>query len=177
MRALWRLGAWGCVATFALAATLVVSQSEVGAQRLQDALATINVPEQPKPARNLDAQSETLRLSDAVRVLTSDRDQLLTLIASLERNLGDMNGSIKAAPAQRDVDAERKTAAAEIATTTHVKFGVDLGGAASMEVLRAHWAVAKTNHARLFESLRPVAGAQLDVDAVQIGFDGAFCQI
>ena len=221
MRALWRLSAWGCSATLALAAAIVASQSEVGAQRLQDALATVNAREQPRSAfaaadqavaRRPDAQSETQRLSEVLRVLASDRDRLQARVASLEGNLGTMTGSIQAAPApaQRDFDAERETrrlseavrvlisdrdrlltrvaslernlgtmtgsiqaapalppqrdiepgsrAASDHMAAAGVKFGVDLGGAASMGMLRAQWAVAQTNYPRLFEGLRPLAG-------------------
>lgn len=272
MRAWWRLGAWGCGAAIAVAAAIVVSHSDVGAQRLRDALAIFNAPVQAEPVlltaaqaiprnldaesrtlklseavrvliadrdrlitriaslerslddlpgaskaapapapaqRNVDAESETRQLSEAVRVLTADRDRLLTRIVSLERNLGDMTGAIRVAPvpAQRSFDAEsemrrlaeavrvltadqdRLTAriasldrnlgdlsgaskatpapvqrfvesetAADERATTRVKFGVDLGAAASMEMLHAQWAVAKTNHARLFEGLYPVVG-------------------
>ncbi len=168
VRALLRLRAWGCGATIAVAATIIVSQSEVGAQRLQDALATINAEMQPTPdyptavaviPRNLDAENATQQLSAATHVLTSDQDRLVSRTASPERNLGDITGSIKAAPApaQQDFAAGNKTAPDEMATT-RVKFGVDLGGAASMEGLRAQWAVAIANNAQLFEGLRPIAG-------------------
>ena len=219
MGTLLRLSAWGCSATLALAAAIIASQSEVGAQRLQDALATVNAREQPAfaafdlaIARGPDAQSETQRLSevvrgltsererlharvatlernlgsvtapiqaapapvprdadieretrrlsDVVRVLISDCDRLLTRIGSLERNLDSMTGSIQAAPAppaQRDFAPEARTAPDPM-TAGGVKFGVDLGGAANMEMLRALWAVAQANNARLFEGLRPLAG-------------------
>jgi peptidoglycan/xylan/chitin deacetylase (PgdA/CDA1 family) len=212
MRALWRPSAWGCGATVALAAAIIASQSEVGAQRLQDALATVNVREQAQPVvpgeaqrlsetlrvltaerdrlharvetleRNLgtvtasaqaapapaqrddDSGRETLRLAEAVQALISDRDRLLTRLDRLERNLGSVTGSIQAVPAppprrapQRIVEPERNTAPDQ-AAASGIKFGVDLGGAPSMEMLRAQWAVAQTNYARLFEGLHPLAG-------------------
>ena len=95
-----------------------------------------------------------------MRVLISDRDRLLTRIGSLERNLGSVTGSIQAAPApsaQRDFAPEARTAPDPM-SSGGVKFGVDLGGAANMEMLRAQWAVAQANNARLFEGLRPLAG-------------------
>ena len=163
MRALLRLGAWGCGAVIALAATIIVGRSEVGAQRLQNALAILPVLEQSKPTiapavQPLAHEAQTDTLSAAVRLLAADRDRLLTRIVSLERNLADVTGSIPAAPVpvRRDPGAESR-ATNEVAAS-RVQFGVDLGGAPNMDVLQAQWLVAKANHARLLEGLRPLAG-------------------
>ena len=36
-------------------------------------------------------------------------------------------------------------------------FGIDLGGAASIEALRSHWAALKANHGPLLAGLQPLA--------------------
>ncbi len=41
---------------------------------------------------------------------------------------------------------------------TRTEFGVDIGGGASVEALRALWIAAKAAHGALFEKLRPVVG-------------------
>ena len=38
--------------------------------------------------------------------------------------------------------------------------GVDIGGAASMQALRAQWTTAKANYGLLFEGLRPVVAVR-----------------
>ena len=116
MGTLWRLSAWGCSAIVALTAAIIASQSEVGAQRLQDALATVNAREHLAfaasdltIARGPDTQSETQRLSEVLRGLTSERERLHARVATLERNLGSATAPIQAAPAPapRDADIER----------------------------------------------------------------------
>lgn len=196
MYALWRLGFWGSSAAVALAAAAIVLQSDIGAQRLQVAIASARDLASPAPPaaaeltpRNLDAESETRQLAEAVRVLTSDRDRLLTRVAGLERNLDDITGSIKAAPAPASAPAlpsppapsmaaiapllpnfppaisgEGATAAWPIApagpAASRSEFGVDIGGAASMEALRAQWAAAKARHGPLFEAMQPLASTR-----------------
>jgi hypothetical protein len=49
--------------------------------------------------RSFDAELEARRLSEAVRVLATDRDRLLTRVAVLERSLDDVTGSIPSNPA------------------------------------------------------------------------------
>ncbi len=174
MRALWRLGFWGSSAAVALAAVVIVTQSDTGAQRLQVAVANVRDPAMPAlPTiaqlipRDADSAGETRRLAAAVRDLRNDRDRLLTRIAGLERNLDDMTGSIKTAPASARSEAHTASAAPAITNVTpapaeltaaRMEFGADIGGAASMEALRSQWAAAKANHGPLFEGLLPVVG-------------------
>src|SRR5262249_28053677 len=49
----------------------------------------------PLASRLPEIDAETRRLSGAVRSLTDEREQLLTRIGTLERNLEDVTGSIK----------------------------------------------------------------------------------
>ena len=98
MRALWRLSAWGCAAAVALAALAITTQTEGGSERL--ALAPIGPPVLAADMadlkrRALEKDAETKRLETQVQTLAADRDRLATRLASLERNLDDMTGSIK----------------------------------------------------------------------------------
>jgi hypothetical protein len=95
-----RLGAWTGVALLAVGAAVVTASTETGSRRI----ASLANPETQtsRPAqkgaqvggRSFDAEQETRRLSDAVRVLAADRDRLLTRLMALERNLDDVTGSV-----------------------------------------------------------------------------------
>jgi hypothetical protein len=122
---LWRLGAWGGAAAVALAALAITTQTESASERLQLAFAAGPPPARavatvaitPRP---LEKDAETQRLETQVRALAADRDRLMARLASLERNLEDMTGSIKrqavqdaaAPPAKAPVPAATPQAAA-----------------------------------------------------------------
>jgi len=106
LRSFWRLTAWGTAATAAVAAALIVSQTEVGGQRLQlvfeqthdaepQAIATLppRVVVDAEETRKLAEQ--TRKLTEEVRKLAAERDRLQQRVASLEHNFDDMTGSIK----------------------------------------------------------------------------------
>ncbi len=97
LRGLRRLVGWGGAAVVALVSVVLVSQTRIGAERLQLALA--REPETQAiaavPPRVVVDAEETRRLAEAVRKLAADRDRLNERLASLERNLDDMTGSIK----------------------------------------------------------------------------------
>jgi hypothetical protein len=103
-RQLVRLGVWAGVATMAVFVALVAANTEPGIRRI----AGLVSPEpQAEPARGargpqlagrFDAELEARRVSEAVRVLSADRDRLLARVAVLERNLDDVTGSIPANP-------------------------------------------------------------------------------
>jgi hypothetical protein len=115
-RALWRLCGWGGAAAIALAALAITTQTESGSQRLQRAFAPENQPSRavamadvtPRP---LEKDAETQRLEAQVRVLAADRDRLTARLASLERNLEDVTGSIKRQAAQDAAAATAKSPA------------------------------------------------------------------
>ena len=107
-RALWRITAWGASTTLALTTAVMITRTEVGAERLRLAFA----PEAAVPARVLARAEtpppviakvkdpapqgiETRRLESELRQLAADRDRLKARVASLEQNLNDMTGSIK----------------------------------------------------------------------------------
>jgi hypothetical protein len=97
MRALWQLAIWGVAATMGLAAVVLAANTNVGSQRLMTAVAPAST--QPSAAelatRSAETENETRRLSEVVRVLDADRERLLTRLASLERSLDDITGSIR----------------------------------------------------------------------------------
>ncbi len=107
MRALWRLAIWGTTASACLAAAVFAANTDVGAQRLlamNAPAATPDIitpsPDQPSAAqlaaRSAETANETRRLAQAVQALDAEREQLVTRIATLERNLEDVTGSIRA---------------------------------------------------------------------------------
>jgi len=124
MRALWRLSGWGVSAALALGVLAITTQTYTGSQRLKVALtppempvrkvAVLKVPPSEPPA-NI---AEIARLQAEVNVLSADRDRLDTRLASLERNLADLTGSIKHLTAPPAAAPEPAPQAAEPAATT-----------------------------------------------------------
>jgi hypothetical protein len=94
MRSLWRLATWGTAATVALVVAVAGSYLDTGSRRPASAAAG-NAPSAQPASRSQEAEAETRRLAEAVRVLTADRDRLVARIGTLERNLEDMTGSIR----------------------------------------------------------------------------------
>ena len=99
-RPLWRLFGWGSAACIALAAVALITQTDVGNKRLQLALGHASEPAQvvaqiPPRATETTAEAETKLLAAKLRELAADRERLTARIATLERNLEDMTGSIK----------------------------------------------------------------------------------
>ena len=89
-RKAWRLGAWSGITILCVAAAVVAAYTETGARRLASGDSAMTAREAPSPASDI----ETRRLTDAVRVLTADRDRLAARLSALERNLDDVTGSI-----------------------------------------------------------------------------------
>ncbi|MBI4365917.1 MAG: hypothetical protein HY543_03780 [Deltaproteobacteria bacterium] len=99
-RRLWRLSGWGGAAALALGALAMTSQIEGGSERLQLAIAHISQPERAVALADVaprlaETDAGTKRLEAQVLALAADRDRLVERLASLERNLDDMTGSIK----------------------------------------------------------------------------------
>jgi hypothetical protein len=101
MQALWRLAIWGGLATFALFAAAMATYSHAGSQRQTASIASGQTTKQPlavgreSAIQPSETAEETRRLAEAVHALAADRDQLLTRMAALERNLDGVTGSIK----------------------------------------------------------------------------------
>jgi SPOR domain len=100
---LWRLGAWGLAAALSVAAVTVIVQTDRGSERMQSLLngtaEAITAPAAvaPLPSRAAEFESATRALDAQVRELSADRDRLVARLASLERHLEDMTGSIQPA--------------------------------------------------------------------------------
>src|SRR5262245_30288320 len=108
MRALLRLAIWGCAAAAALMVAVLSAYSTMGSQRVRITAAppasqeTLerSAPQPPVIAADLaeraaEAERETHRLSEAVLALSGDRERLVARIASLERSLEELTGSIR----------------------------------------------------------------------------------
>ena len=223
-----RLVGWAGAATLAVAVLALTLQSEAGSERLQSALATTASPqtvaraEPPAPAAETD--TEVKRLEALVLALAADRERQSARIASLERNLEDMTGSIKQqvtvaakaavpppppapvapiiaplamaplsqpatteagwsgnnAPQNAPENTSQSTSSAEppanmvvplpperVVATLPVaeapeqprkpEIGIDLGGAANLDVLNARWAAVKANFGPMLPGLYPRA--------------------
>ena len=99
---LWRASLWGGAAVVALATAILMTQTDIGSQRLHMMFAADPTPSRAvtqaefTPRVDPDAQKrETMRLEAQVRELAADRERLNARIAALEQNLSDMTGSIK----------------------------------------------------------------------------------
>lgn len=223
MRTLLRLATWGCAAAAAL--MLAVLSVTSGSHRVMVAAATptqVDAARSSLPAataqlaaRAAEVESTTRQLTEAVGGLAADRDRLVTRIASLERNLEDVTGSIKqqaaappapvrdpatlpaltpaapatAAPAPRPQTQEQAPAPAMAATAPTapaaapeptrsasapvepvpetdpsksriVDFGIDIGGAATFDGLRALWNSVRASTADMFEDLHPMVAVR-----------------
>jgi hypothetical protein len=91
MRRLQQLGLWGAAATAALLIAVITSQGEIGSQRIATIL---HLGRQQAPAHGFDAEAETRRLGEALHSLATDNDGIKTRLKALERNIGDITGSI-----------------------------------------------------------------------------------
>jgi hypothetical protein len=102
MRPLLRIGAWGVCALVALGTVVLAGRTEIGEQRLGDALAALKSPG-ARPSKVAAVQpapdSEAARLAETVRALVADRDRLSTRVAALERDLSEITGSVARDPA------------------------------------------------------------------------------
>jgi hypothetical protein len=238
LHGLWRVLLWGASAAMAVAVVAGTAFSDIGSERLKQTIATLIEPlrtEPPQPqvtvAQITALEQQTRTLSQTVRDLSAERDQMKGRLAILEQNLEDITGSIKRqtaksatpqpvqeppqAAAQPPVneppkavaqtpppivsapetvvaatspklatptpDAPTTTAStppaadaapaitgpvplpptrvASVAPADQVpttrEIGVDVGGAASVDALRAHWAALKANAGPELVGLRP----------------------
>ncbi len=213
-----RLLGWAGGATLALGVLALTLQTEAGSERLQTALSPADPPQvvaKAEPAPERDAENK--RLEALVLALAADRERQSARIASLERNLEDMTGSIKQQvataakaitpppapapvavapviaplamaavsppasggwPGQTQTPQAQPQAAPTAAATTppaperlaalpaaeptaepprKPEIGIDLGGAATMDVLNARWVAVKANYGPMLSGLYPRA--------------------
>ncbi len=120
MESLWRLAAWASTAAMALFVAVVATRSDGGSDRVSGALASLHLASPPSHAapaptqlasqtagtpssRSSELDATTRQLTQAVRILTEDRDRLAARVASLERNVDDITG-IDQPPARRETN-------------------------------------------------------------------------
>jgi hypothetical protein len=184
MQGLWRLAAWGATAACALLIAVLATRGEVAGRRVAGVSAagasslSLFHPGQATTqmaARPFDAQAETRRLSEAVRGLAAESDQLKSRVADVEHTMDDVTGSItkdiaaaKFAPGRTllppwpdNLPPMLPTSAALAAALAPMmplptQYGVDIGSALSIPTLRARWAGIRSAHPQLFDGLRPV---------------------
>jgi hypothetical protein len=255
MRHLWRMTMWGGTAAGALFVAVLASRSQVGTERIAGLFSGRSDRTQVAARPALDAQIEERRLADerrltdAVRGLTAQNDELKSRLAAVERNVDDITGSVAqqieaikktytrpvpdrpspvaaapeshaalasppaatppeshavlaapplaasvpqphaviaalpplplsppaaSAPPPPPAPAQTATAeplqsrpavpalaaapasAAAPAPAATLKYGVEIGNAVSIEVLRAHWLGVHSAHGKLFGGLKPV---------------------
>lgn len=98
MSVLWRLSGWGSAAGLALAGLALATQSDVGRENLRLALTGASKPERvvvALPPRLPEKDAETSALKVQLGALEADRDRLAARLASLERHLDDITGSVQ----------------------------------------------------------------------------------
>jgi hypothetical protein len=98
----WRLGAWGVAAALSVVAVTVIVQTDSGSARLQSLLngtaeAALPKAVAPVPSSAAEFEAAARALDAQVRALSADRDRLVARLASLERHLDDVTGSIQPA--------------------------------------------------------------------------------
>ena len=95
-----RFGVWTGLATLAVLVAVIAARTETGVRRI----ASLISPQPPAAARSakdlqlatrtFDQEAEQRRLSEAIRTLAADRDRLVARVATLERSVEDVTGSI-----------------------------------------------------------------------------------
>ncbi len=138
LRALLRLATWGCVAATALMLAVLSASMATKHQALAPSTTALQVPAATVQltTRQTEPDKAPHQLSEAVSGLTADRDRLVARIASLERNLEDVTGSIKQqAPPPASVSAQTSmhaptTALAPASVTTQASVATQASGPA-----------------------------------------------
>lgn len=103
---MWRVSMWGGAATVAVAAAILITQTNIGAGRLVAGLSRPDTGSTTSATlmasndtllKRVEAQrlEETKRLEARIGELTADRDRLNARVASLEQNFTDVTGTIK----------------------------------------------------------------------------------
>jgi len=171
MSELRRLGVWGIAAIAGLVMVAFAASTDFGEERLALLLAkAVAKPERfaARPTINGPNAAEARKLAEAVQLLTVDRDRLAARLETLERNLGEVTGSVgkptqPATPvsptptiAPPDTAAVTPLPLSVEPATNRQEFGLDLGTAPSVEGLRALWTSIRSKHAGTLDILRPI---------------------
>jgi hypothetical protein len=96
-RVLMRTAAWGLCAALAVATLLAAAQRPAASKRIEQAISGVNEKPAPRPivaGAALGDERTIKALQAKIEDISKDRDRLVGRIATLERNLGDMTGSI-----------------------------------------------------------------------------------
>lgn len=101
-----RIVAWGLAAVGALAIAVFAGRSEIGERRVANAMnpahtEATRLATAQALARAEEAEREARRLVETVQTLGADRDKLMNRVASLERSLDDLTGSLALTPPAR----------------------------------------------------------------------------
>lgn len=94
LRDLSRLGTWGLVALGALTLTAYAASSDIGKDRLILVVANLRGVPPPERLARTPADTRARQVAETLRELATDREQLVARLDKLERNVGDMTGSI-----------------------------------------------------------------------------------
>ena len=116
MHDLSRLAGWGLATLAALTLATYAASFPIGEDRLILAVASIRGVPPPERLAHTPAYRQARQLADAVRELSADRDQLLARLDTVERNIGEVTGSI--ARAANPPTAAPPIAAAPVAVQT-----------------------------------------------------------
>lgn len=174
MRELPRVAGWGLTALGALTIVAYAASTNVGEDRLILAVANMRGVPPPERLARAPVQSQSRQLAEVIRELSGERDQLMARLDSLERNVGDITGSLARvaspplAPAPNPETIPTISAPAATRAPTPIEepaatkneakaeFGIDLGRANSVEGLRQLWATIRSKHGGALEGLRPI---------------------
>jgi hypothetical protein len=110
MLPLARLATWGVLATISLGLAVISAYSSAPRPTAAD---TGSAQSRTSAAEPGEVDANTRRLIEAVRRLAADREELLARVASLERNLADVTGSIN-----RDASAASQHPPPQITSTS-----------------------------------------------------------
>ena len=186
MRQLRRLVLWGITAACAFLLAVLTSRTEAGAERLAYVIASLRGQTAPPP---FDAEVETRKLANALTGLNAENDQLRSRLAAVERHehqIDDITGSLtkQIEVVKAEAEAPRPADTPPAPTTPDVtnsvpssaalppapppgsspaapkQYGIDIGGAPSVQALRARWVEIRTAHPQLFQGLTPTAVPQ-----------------
>jgi len=130
-RALIRLSTWGIAAVVAVTTTIFAARSELGTKRVHAAVLSITASPADPPsavlgqlmARTADVERESRRLSETVRSIGSERERLQVRVGMVEREMGDLTGSITKSLGSQIRAAEPKSAPQVVAKATPVLAG------------------------------------------------------
>jgi hypothetical protein len=114
-----RLGVWGVTAVVAVTLAVLAGRTDLGAKRVRAAYAAITASPGDPPsatvgqllARTADMEREARRLTESVRALTGERERLTARLGLVEREMGDLTGSITRSLASQTKPPDAKPAA------------------------------------------------------------------